>query len=79
MSELSEAGLRRAARRQGLVLAKARTRNPTDPAYGTWTLFSAGPPADRAVVGAVVVGAVGTFVTGQPMSLGDVAEALGEV
>ncbi len=79
MTEPTEAGLRRAARRQGLVLAKARSRDPSDPAYGTWTLTPVGSPVDQDGVGAVIVGAVGTFVTGEPMSLADVAEALGEV
>ena len=79
MTEPTEAGLRRAARRQGLVLSKSRTRDRTDPAYGTYSLAPAGRSVDSAAVGSVIVGAVGTFVTGEPMSLADVAEALGEV
>ena len=79
MTEPTEAGLRRAARRQGLVLSKARTRDRTDPAYGTYSLAPVGSPPDPAAVGAVIVGAVATFVTGEPMSFDDVAEALCEV
>lgn len=79
MSGPIEAGLRWAARRQGLVLSKARTRDRTDPSYGTYSLAPAGEPVDPHGVGAVVVGAVSTFVSGEPMTFQDVVEALGEV
>lgn len=79
MTEPTEAGLRRAARRQGLMMSKSRVRDRTDPEFGTYSLAPVGAPADPAAAGAVFVGAVGAFVMGEPMSLDDVAEALGEV